>query len=454
MKRLIFPRLQQWKDDPARKPVLLRGARQVGKTWIARELGRLFPTFVEVNFELYPEAKEIFQPDLDPRRIIRDVSLLSGKKISPGESLLFLDEIQEAPGALQALRYFYEMMPEQHVIAAGSLLDFELEKIGMPVGRVMSVYMHPMSFLEFLAARNETLLAEMILEHEGTTPISPPIHRKLLHLLGEYMAVGGMPEAVARWCATESLEACSVVHRTIADAYRQDFNKYARKYQIKYVSLLFDTVPALLGEIFKFSRIPGNYRKRELQPALELLEKAGIVHRVIHSAGQGIPLGAQAKLDLFKLLFLDIALAQSVLGLDGASWLLHPESEFVNKGNITEAFVGQELLAYSPFDQKPRLYFWKRTVRGSNAEVDYLLQRHHQIIPIEVKSAAPGRLKSLRLFLQEHPHSPYGIRFSALNYTRDARLHSLPLYAVASILKPPDEGIRYLLEEESSGKVI
>jgi hypothetical protein len=154
MKRIIFSALRSWKTQTARKPLLIRGARQVGKTWVVRELGKFFKNFVEVNFELHPEAKKIFHLDLDPARLVRDLSLLLGKKIVHGETLVFFDEIQEEPKAIPALRYFYELLPEQHVIAAGSLLDFELEKIGMPVGRVSSLYMYPLSFLEFLAAKN------------------------------------------------------------------------------------------------------------------------------------------------------------------------------------------------------------------------------------------------------------------------------------------------------------
>jgi len=445
MKRFILRKLESWKDDPARKPMLLRGARQVGKTWIARELGKQFDAFIEINLELYPEAGKIFQTDLDPKRISRELSLLLGKRIVPGESLLFFDEIQEEPKAIQALRYFYEMEPGQHIIAAGSLIDFELEKIGMPVGRVSSIYMHPLSFLEFLAAAGETLLVEMITAHDDTAPVSEPIHKKLLRLLGEYMAVGGMPEAVAQWFGKNDLNACATIHRTITDAYRQDFNKYAKKYQIKYVDLLFDVIPALPGKIFKFSQVPGNYRKRELQPSLELLIKAGLAHKIVHSAGQGIPLGAQAKPDIFKLVFVDVALAQTILGLDASSWLLDPEASFINKGEITEAFVGQEMLACSACDQKPQLYFWQRQARGSSAEIDYLLQKDQQVIPIEVKSATPGRLKSLRFFLDKHPNSPYGVRLSALNYATDERLRSLPLYAVAGLLNFPKDLIQGLL---------
>ncbi|HHL72266.1 MAG TPA: ATP-binding protein [Bacteroidetes bacterium] len=445
MKRLIFSHLQNWKSDPARKPILLRGARQVGKTWIAREIGKQFDAYVEINFELNPDAKKIFHFDLDPFRICRDFSLLYGQRIVPGQTLLFFDEIQEEPKALQALRYFYEMIPEQHVLAAGSLLDFEIEKIGLPVGRVASLYMHPMSFLEFLSACGETLLLEMLAEHDGTTPVSEPVHRKLLRLLGEYMAVGGMPEVVQRWCATKKLGDCAAIHRTICDAYRQDFNKYAKKHQLQHLALLFDVIPSLSGRQFKFSQIPGEFKKRDLQPSLELLVKAGLVNKVLHSAGQGIPLGAQARPELFKPIFLDVALAQSILSLQATSWLLEPEASFVNKGEITEAFVGQELLAYSPADQRPQLYFWRRQARSSSAEVDYLLQKDQHVIPIEVKSSTPGRLRSLRLFLEEHRNSPYGVRLSALNFSVDEQLRSLPLYAIHLLMGVPTSRIHSLL---------
>jgi len=434
LKRAIFQELKRWKENPHRKPVLLRGARQVGKTYIVRELGKLFRDFVEINFELLPETGKIFERDLVPDRILRDLSLLFGKKIIPGQTLLFFDEIQQVPKAIQSLRYFYEMSPQLHIISAGSLIDFELEKIGMPVGRVTSIYMYPMSFLEFLLAKNEPLLTEMILQHDAKTKLNDAVHRKMLHLLGEYFAIGGMPEAVQCWIETEDLNNCGQIHRTIIDSYRQDFNKYANKFQIKYVELLFNAIPALLAQKFKFSNVPGEYRKRELMPALDLLLKAGVTHQIIHSSASGIPLGATAKYDRFKLIFLDIALAQTILGLDTTSWLLEPELNMVNKGAITEAFVGQELLAYSRFDIKPRLYYWHREARNSSAEIDYLIQKENRIIPIEVKSGAAGRLRSLKYFLENHPYSDYGIRFSSLNYAAENSIRNFPLYAVAKVM--------------------
>lgn len=433
MKRTIFSELKKWKENEPRKPILLRGARQVGKTFIIRQLGKDFPDYVEINFELKPEAKKVFDYDLDPRRITRDLSLIAGRKIVPGETLLFLDEIQEAPNAIKALRYFYEMLPGLHVAAAGSLLEFELENIGMPVGRVDSLYMYPLSFLEYLNAREENLLIETLVNHDPHEKISEAGHSKLLLLLGEYMAVGGMPEVVTCFIETSDLNKCFKIHRTIVDTYRQDFNKYAKKYQLKYVELLFNSIPGLLGKKFKYNSIPGEFRARELRPSLELLEKAGIVHKITHSSGQGIPLAASAKEETFKLVFLDIALSQTILDVDPGSWLLDPKFNFINKGPLTEAFIGQELLAYSVPDRKNRLFYWHREDRSSNAEVDYLFQQGPTVIPVEVKSGSTGSLKSLRLFLDLHDRSPYGIRFSLSNFLIDDDIHNYPLYAVSKL---------------------
>lgn len=445
MKRTVFHELQKWQIDPLRKPLLIRGARQVGKTFIIRELGKHFADFTEVNFELLPKAGKIFEQDLDPRRIIRDIGLMMGKKITPGESLLFFDEIQDAPRAVTALRYFYEILPELHIIAAGSLLEFELEKVGLPVGRISSIYMYPLSFMEFLKARNKDLLIETLLDHDVDQKISEVAHQNLLLLLGEYLTVGGMPEAVKRFVDASDLPQCFNALRTIIDTYRQDFNKYASRYQLKYVEVLFDSIPVFLGKKFKFSNIPGELRKRELDPCLELLLKAHIVNKITHSSGQGIPLSAQAHLETFKINFLDIALSQGLLGIDSGSWILSPETSFINKGPITEALVGQELLAYVMPDRKNQLFYWQREAQSSNAEVDYLVQDEDRIIPVEVKSGPTGKLKSLRLFLDSHTHSPYGIRFSTANFEVDNGIRNYPLYAVSRIMPQSAELIRSML---------
>ena len=487
LKRLIDWHLLRWKESSYRKPLLLRGARQVGKTYAVRKLGETFDSFMEINFELAENARNIFEGDLEPERILRDLSFYADKDIVPGKTLLFFDEIQEAPKAIIALRYFYEKMPELHVIAAGSLFDFAVEKVGLPVGRVSSLYMYPCSFIEFLAADGHQLLLQALLEDSKKRPFSEAIHQKLLQLVGEYAAIGGMPEALAKWIETknpkESFQiypnklknrefanaesprfdfektsplldigavfseskmglsakaktdssTCLGIHHDLISSCRQDLEKYATKHQEKYINTLFSRLPHFVGEQFQYKNIPGEFRKRELMPCLDLLVKANVIHRIYHSAGNGIPLGAEVNLDWFKIMLVDIGLCQALLGFDLATWFLQPGIEFINRGAIAEAFVGQELLCYSHPSRKTDLYFWKRASRNSSAEVDFLFEHNQQVIPIEVKSGHGSRLTSMNLFLEEHKNSPYGIRFSAQNSSLFEKIDSRPLYDVVSL---------------------
>jgi len=435
MDRFVDIYLNQWINDEFRKPLLLRGARQIGKTFSVRTLGKSFPHYVEINCEeLQADCNLIFGKDLQAERIIKELSLLTGKVIVPGETLLFIDEIQAVPEAILALRYFYEKVPQLHVIAAGSLLEFALEKVGLPVGRVDSVYMYPMTWLEFLLAKGERLLFDEIHRHDLNTPMPEAIHNKLLGLLGEYFAIGGMPEVVQHWIAQKDPFLCFKTQQNLLDNYRQDFEKYAKKHEVKYLEVLFDQIPRQLGQKFKFSAVPGEFRKRELQPCFELLTKAGLIHPVYHTSAQGLPLGADAHLEKFKVLFLDIGFAQALLGLDLKAWFLNPTQAFVNQGAIVEAFVGQEILAYSHAFQKKMIYYWQKESRTAQAEVDYILPIGNQIIPIEVKSGKTGRLKSLREYLNQHQNTAYSIRFSSQNYSSHEGLQSYPLYAVAKAI--------------------
>jgi len=442
MKRLIDYYLQAWKQSEERKPLLLRGARQIGKTYAVRQLGNTFDSFVEVNFEFVAQARDVFEQDLDPDRIIRDLSLIVGTQIVPGKTLLFFDEIQGVPKALIALRYFYEKLPQQHIIAAGSLLDFTIQSVGIPVGRVSSLYMYPLSFFEFLCACGHELLAQAIMPGAITVPISDGVHKKLLMLLGEFCAIGGMPEAVMQWKKKRNPAICAEVHHALVDTYRQDFGKYAERFQIKYLDLLFNAIPRFLGSKFKYSFIEGKYRKRELAPCVDLLTTAGVAHAVTRSAGNGIPLGAEADAESFKLIFLDIALGQALLGLDVKAWFLNSEQEFVNKGSVAEALVGQELLAYTHPTRKDHLFYWQRNTTGSEAEIDYLMSSAGVVIPVEVKSGTGNTLKSMHMFLDSHQQSPYGLKFSVHNYSVHEKIHSYPLYAISSIIKDHGHDIR------------
>jgi len=438
MKRLIDYHLNTWKNDPYRQPLLLRGARQVGKTYAVRQLGATYQEFVEINLESDRRTHIAFEKDLDPEKILFDLSVIIKKKIDPQKTLLFLDEIQAKPEALTALRYFYEKMPQLHVIAAGSLLDFTIEKVGIPVGRVQSLYLQPLSFMEFLSALEEYPIMQAILTHSPEKEISTVLHNKTLELVGQYLALGGMPRVIERWIESKDLQVCSTVHAAIIDSYRQDFGKYARQAQIKYVDKIFDHAPIQLARKFKYSSIEGEYRKRELAPALDLLVTAGVLHKIYQSAGQGIPLGAQIDVQDYKTIMLDVGISQAMLGLDLAPWFLTPQTEFINKGQLVEAFIGQEILTYQNPHIKKDLFYWHKETPASQAEVDYLIQKGQIVIPIEVKSGLGRTLKSMQIFLDTHQASPYGMRFSTQNYSIHKNIHSYPLYAVARAITEED----------------
>lgn len=432
MKRIVSIFLSRWKDDPDRKPLIIRGARQVGKTTMVRQLGKQYPSFVEINFERLARLRHLFEGDLEPTRIIRDIELETGQRIVLGETLLFFDEVQNCPQALLSLRYFYESCPQQPIIAAGSLLDFAIDMVGVPVGRVSFLYVYPMTFIEFLWAMDKSMLADDILSRNPDQPMNEALHQKLLRLLGEYMAIGGMPEAVAKWRQTSDYRACLTIHQDILAAYTQDFAKYAKKTQIKYVDLMFQESCHQSGRSFSYAAMSEHYRQRELFPALTLLKKANVITQITHSAAQGIPLGAQSNPKFFKLIMVDIGLMQSLLGVTAEDWILNPEQAFINKGAVAEAFVGQELLGYSYPRMAENLYYWQRDQKGSQAEVDYLLlDAERKIIPVEVKAGSTGRLRSLWQYLGEHPESPYGIRYATQNYSLIDKLRTYPLYAIA-----------------------
>ena len=436
MKRFIDQELVEWSKQKKIKPLLLRGARQVGKTYAVRELGKKFDTFIEINIEFNTKIQTVFQADLDPERIIKEIQYITKEPIVPGKTLLFFDEVQIEPKIIQALRYFYEMIPDLHVIAAGSLLDFAIELVGVPVGRVEFLYMYPLSFFEFLYALQEKPLLDALIEHDNSEPLALVAHEKLLRLVKLFFALGGMPEVVFTWIQEENAEKCFRIQQTLITAYTLDFNKYAKKQQMPYLKILFQAIPLQLGKKFKYSAVPGEFRKRELTPCLNLLVTAGIIHKVYSSAAQGLPLGAQIDPDEFKLVFLDIGLAQTLLGLDNSQWLLSGDQDsWINKGEIIETFVGQEILAYSAQFQKEQLYYWVRHERTAEAEVDYVVTQAQAIIPIEVKSGPVSRLKSMHSFLSSHPQSTHGMRFSIQNYSVYQNIYSYPLYAIGVALK-------------------
>ena len=436
MKRRRHSDLLEWKNRLGRKPLLVRGARQVGKSFLIKAFGsEHFRNVVEINFEMRPDLASLFSGSLDPARLVRDIKIATQQEIHPGETLLFFDEIQLVPQSLTALRYFYEKMPELHVIAAGSLLEFAIEDVGIPVGRVESLYLYPMNFAEFLEARGQTVLFKLLEDHVGYDPIGEFAHKQLVSLLSEYFAVGGMPEAVRVWAETQDFLSVARVHSTLVENFKQDFPKYARRAQVKYVDTVFQAIPRLLGRKFVYSHIDPTIKARDLKAALQLLSKAGIAHLVHHSNANGIPQGAENKGDLFKVVFLDVALAQSLLGLQQGAWILDAATQFANRGAIVESFVGQEILAASPAQNRAELFYWVREKTTSLAEVDYLCTNHGQILPIEVKSGSRRRGKSVQILLSEKPHIREYRQVSIDNFQTLRHGINVPLYSVHRMIE-------------------
>jgi predicted AAA+ superfamily ATPase len=433
IKRNIDDLLVSWKSQDQRWPLLVRGARQVGKSYTITEFGEQeFQNLVKINFEQYPKYKACFDT-LDPKQIIETISMLDKTGIKPGKTLLFLDEIQDCPKAITALRYFHEQMPGLHVIGAGSLLEFALseETFRMPVGRVQYLYMKPFSFQEFLNAMGDNKLLEMIGNLNWEKTPNPVIHQHLLSLVKKYSIVGGMPRAVAEYVSSGNLGQCHQIQTIIIQTYRDDFGKYASKVKHKYLQKIFYAVPKMVGRKFKYSHVDDSIQSRELKEALELLEKAGVVYRVKQTSGEGLPLESNANERHFKTIFLDIGLMQNLCGLSSETLMVEDFIQ-VNAGEVAEQFVGQELLAYSDPFKESTLYYWLRESRSSNAEVDYLTPYRQHALPVEVKAGKTGALRSMHLFLEKYP-APVGIRISQVPLNNNLPIISIPFYAIKEI---------------------
>jgi predicted AAA+ superfamily ATPase len=429
MFRQINGYLIGWFGRKDRKPLILRGARQVGKTWAVRQLGKAVGVaLVEVNFELQPECKQAFQ-SLEPNKILQALSLLGFPKVDAGRSLLFLDEIQECPQAIVALRYFYERMPDLAVVATGSLLEFALEqeRFSMPVGRIESAWLFPMSFGEFLRAKGNDALAEAVSMNPLKHKMPDTGHEQAFRDMREYLFCGGMPQAVQAMTEAKDTESVRRMHRSILQTYRQDFYKYAPRIKPNLAEKLFLKAPGLVGGHFKYRQVDPDLRSSEVKPAVEALEKAGVIRRVIHSSGQGLPLATDANPRIAKLVLLDVGLMHASLQID-AQLVQEPDLLAVHRGAVAEQFVAQELLACAPPDQEPTLYFWNREA-PSQAEVDYLIPSGSHVLPIEVKSGSSGTLKSLHSFLNTHPKSPIGMRLYGGKAMREESIFHLPLYS-------------------------
>lgn len=430
MRRFLDAALDEWADDDRRRPLLVRGPRQVGKTWTVRALAeRRFSRAVVVDFEQRPAYRACFDT-LEPRAILDRIAVLHGTPVEPGRTLLFFDEIQECPRAIAALRCFHEQMPDLRVAAASSLLEFALDTGGlrMPVGRVESLYLHPLSFAEFLLAGGETAALDASRSLDPAKPAA--VHEHLLALLRTYLLLGGMPAVVAEYLETRSAARAMRVQTGLVETMRDDFRKYARHSRHAHLDRVFAAAPGMAGRKFVYSRADPEARSRDLGEAVGLLEKAGVVHRVRAASGAGLPLAANADERYFKLLLFDVGLMQNALG--AAESLLTGDPLRVNDGAVAEQFVGQELLAAGPPHRRPELFYWARREKSSAAEVDYLVPAGGGVVPVEVKSGKSGRLRSLHSFAARY-RPALAVRVYGGPFRRDGGIVSVPLYALESL---------------------
>lgn len=414
MYRIALSDLNEWKSRTDRKPLIIRGARQVGKTWLVRKFAKTnFENFIEINFDKTPNKTQLFKS----RNIEKCLQLLeidTDTEIIFGRTLIFFDEIQAGAEVLPLLRYFFEERPDIYIIAAGSLLDFLLAEhdFSMPVGRVEYLHLGPMNFDEFLVGLGQKRLSRFLTNFTLEDSIPEPIHDNLMYYVQLFWVIGGMPAAVKRYGADRNMTAVGREHESILQTYEDDFSKYRKRISPQRLRKVFRRLPSIIGKKLKYVNIDPNEKSRDLASTLHLLELARIYYPIKHSAGNGVPLGAEAKDRDFKPLFLDTGLVATSLGLNLAD-LQIKELLMINNGAMAEQFIGQHLLYRQQSYKRPGLYYWNREKKSSQAEVDYLISSGSRVVPVEVKAGKTGSLKSLQVFISEKK-APLAVRFNSM----------------------------------------
>jgi len=436
MYRQAQEQLVRWKTAPRRKPLIVRGARQVGKTWLVEHFAAgQFDALVKIDLEKRRDLHVHFGDNLDPKAIVRHLELDSGTRILPGKSLLFLDEIQACPRAIMALRYFYEQLPELHVVAAGSLMEFALGEISVPVGRVQYLHLYPMTFREYLLGVGNEVAAEYAIRHPSE--VDEGVQRQLLTELRAYFFVGGMPESVKAYRDSGSMLEAFKVQSEILGSYREDFAKYTPRVNRACLDAVLLNVARQVGEQIKYTRLDDNHTGPTNSRAFDVLRRARVVHKIASCDPSGLPFGASASDRRFKAAMLDIGLLQCLCQIPVDLELRQDDLLAMYRGKLAEQFVAQELIAC----HSSELFYWAREARGSNAEVDYLVVRDGRIVPVEVKSGAGGSLRSLHWMLDTYPNCPEGLVLYSGTYASlpEKRLTFLPLYYAACTGDPRPE---------------
>lgn len=445
--RRIDEELAKWAKQSQRKPLLLRGARQVGKSTAVKHLGEQFVSFVEINFDKQPSFHALFSGDLDAHVIAAQIANLTGKVVQPGKTLLFFDEIQACPNAILSLRFFSEDYPELHVIAAGSLLEFALGELPtFGVGRIASLFMFPMSFDEFLWATGN---AGLVVEREKASPTQPlneVFHQKLVQQFRNYIMIGGLPEVVCKWDETGDYLQCQQLQDQLILTYEDDFAKYKKKVDPVLLRQVLRSAAVQITEKFVYARASSEKSAKVIE-ALDLLTKAGLLIPVTRTDANGLPLGSEADKSYQKILVFDSGILLRLLNLSLGSIrqiteeiLTASETDLVNKGKISEMVAGLEILKNMPATMRHEMFYWTRLEKNSQAEVDYLEPFNGHILPIEIKAETQGGMKSLWSFMRSKSLD-YAIRCSLENFgqfdyvdheANDAIRHVdiIPLYAI------------------------
>ena len=430
MKRDISNELLAWKEQPKRKPLVLKGVRQCGKTYILKEFGKENYSHVAYfNFEETKSLSSIFEQDYDVKRILFELGLFLGQTITPGSTLIIFDEIQECPRAITALKYFCENAPEYHVACAGSLLGLAIHaEQSFPVGKVDIHTLYPMSFYEFLAASGEELLADYLIHLQPGDIISELIGGKLRTALKQYYVIGGMPEAVSTWCETKDLQKVEAVQQDILSSYELDFAKHAPPSEFPKLSAIWASVPQQLAKPnskFIFSHVKKGWRSKDLEDALQWLVRAGLVYQVCKVEKPFMPLSSYADATSFKLYLCDVGLLRRLARLPAGVVLDASEIYTEFKGAMTENYVLGELVKH--VDEKA--YYW---VSGNSAEVDFIIQCGNHIVPIEVKAESNVRARSLAEYRKKYA-PPVSVKTSMKDEVNGKEVRNIPLYMIGSM---------------------
>ena len=428
MKRYAMDKLVYWKNKRNRKPLILKGARQVGKTWLMKEFGKkCFKNTAYINFDSDVRMRRIFEEDYDIQRIIRMINIETGERIIPEETLIIFDEVQEAPKAISSLKYFCENAPEYAVVSAGSLLGVAIhEGVSFPVGKVESLNMYPMSFREFLTAMGEEALADIIEEkdYQALNTFSD----KYINWLKLYYFVGGMPEAVNDYAECGDVTSVRDIQKQILELYENDFSKHTPNDELARIRMVWNSIPLQLAKEnkkFFFGQIRKGARAKNFELAIEWLQDCGLAGKVYRVEKPGIPLKAYTDFSAFKIYLLDVGLLGAMSDLDARSILEKNELFTEFKGALTEQYVYQQIISeteYTPY------YF----SASSHTEIDFLIQKEGQVIPLEVKAEENVKAKSLKAYFNKY-NSPYAVRTSMMDYRKEEWMVNIPLYAISSL---------------------